>query len=323
MKTGQKIPAMCNKTTCFPLNITFSPCSLNGIEKNLTSTFQAVVLSTSVIITILLSIAVVGNGLVLAAIWKNPSLRTPSYIILAGLAFTDLCTGLVTQPFYIALQLTCLQDSRGSNKSWMLYFGTTICGIYFTYLTLVFILLMSIERWLHMNRRLLLTRRRTCFIVAVVSLLLIPLAAILSNMRYEFASGIILIIVLFFCGLVTSVAYFKVFRIIRHHQNQVHSNESSQNFGQPAIDLAKYKKSVFSILYILGVFYLCYLPFLVVFAAMMFVINMTMLEVASRISTLFLFLASSINPVIYIWRMTPIRTGVNFFVRKILCMESN
>ena len=310
---------MCNKTACFPSNITFSHCSLDGIETNRSSTFQAVALSTSVIIAILLPIAVAGNGLILAAIWKNPSLRTPSYIILAGLAFTDLCTGLVTQPFYIALQITCWQDARGSKHLWML-FATSVCGTYFTYLTLVLILLMSIERWLHMNRRLLLTGRRTCFIVAVVSLLLIPLAATRSNRRYEFASGIISFIVFFSSVLVTSVAYFKVFRIIRHHQEQVHSNESSQNFGQPAIDLAKYKKSVFSILYILGVFYICYLPFLVVFAGMMFEINMSMLEVAFTISTLFLFLASSINPVIYIWRMNPIRTGVKLFLRKIICI---
>ena len=116
---------------------------------------------------------------------------------------------------------------------------------------------------------------------------------------------------------------FKVFRIIRHHQQQVHSNESSQNCGQPAIDLAKYKKSVFSILYILGVFYICYLPSLVVFAGLIVVINVTLLEAALRVSTLFLMLASSINPMIYIWRMSPIRTGVKLFIRKILCMESN
>ena len=261
---------MCNNGICSPSEITFSPCSLNGIETNQSSTFQAVVLSTSVIIAILLPIAVAGNALVLAAIWKNTSLRTPSYTILAWLAFTDLCTGLVTQPFYIALHITCSQDARGSNKSWILYFGSSVCGVYFTYLTLLLILLMSIERWLHMNRRSLLNGRRTCFIVAVVSLLLIPLAAVRSVKEYEFASGIILFLVFFNCALVTSVAYFKVFRIIRHHQEQVHSNESSQNFGQPAIDLAKYKKSVFSILYIVGVFYLCYLPSLIVFAGMVF-----------------------------------------------------
>ena len=42
-----------------------------------------------------------------------------------------------------------------------------------------------------------------------------------------------------FCFLITSFAYFKVYQIIRHHQKRVQEHESSQNFGQPAIDLAK------------------------------------------------------------------------------------
>ena len=315
---------MCNNGTCSPSDITFNPCSLHDIETNRSSTFQAVALSTSVIITILLPVVLVGNALILAAIWKNPSLRTPTYRILAGLAFTDLCTGFVNKPFYIALRITCLQNAKGSNHSWILFLGTTICGTYFTYLTLVLIVLMSIERWLHMNRRSLLSGRRTSFVIAVVSLLLIPPAAIRSDVRYEFASRIILSIVFFSSLLLTSVAYIKVFRIIRHHQQQVQSNESSQNLGQPAIDLAKYKKSVFTILYILGVFYVCYLPTLFVVVGLLFKINMMVIEVAFNISILFVFLASSINPMIYIWRMNVIRTGVKFCVRKIICMaESN
>ena len=43
-----------------------------------------------------------------------------------------------------------------------------------------------------------------------------------------------------------------------------------------------------------------------------------------NISILFVFLASSINPMIYIWRMNVIRTGVKVCVQKIICMaESN
>ena len=46
-----------------------------------------------------------GNALILAAIWRNPSLRTPSYFLLAGLAFTYFCTGLLSQAFYVMYKL--------------------------------------------------------------------------------------------------------------------------------------------------------------------------------------------------------------------------
>ena len=71
----------------------------------------AVTLSTSIIAAALSPTAAIGNALVLAAIWRNPSLRTSSYILIAGLAFTDFFTGLITQPFYVANKLNSLEDS--------------------------------------------------------------------------------------------------------------------------------------------------------------------------------------------------------------------
>ena len=59
---------------------------------------------------------------------------------------------------------------------------------------------------------------------------------------------------IFLCYLITFVSYFKVYRIIRQHQQQVQGNQSSQNFGRPAINLAKYKRSVKSILCIFCLF---------------------------------------------------------------------
>ena len=65
-----------------------------------------------------------------------------------------------------------------------------------------------------------------------------------------------------FCIIATSIAYFKVFRVIRHHQQLVNANESEQNFGQSVIGLAKYKTSVLTISYVLRIFCFGYLVFL-------------------------------------------------------------
>ena len=52
------------------------------------------------------------------------------------------------------------------------------------------------------------------------------------------------------CYLTTSLAYLKVYRIIRHHQQQVEANEASQSYGQQAINLANYEISVTTMLFI-------------------------------------------------------------------------
>ena len=314
---------MCNNSTCFSPDSYLIVCSLDGIARNRSSGLQAVALSTSVIMAIFSPAAMAGNFLVLAAIWRNASLRTPSYIILCGLAFTDLCTGLVTQPLHIAFQMICWREIKERNhlstSSLLIYVQaiTAGCGSYFSSLTMILITLMSIERWVHMTRRSLLTVRRSCLLVVLASILLIPVAVLNFN-GYYFATSAIYLVLLAFSLTATSSSYFKVFRIIRSHQQQVQANGSCHNFGQPAIDLAKYKKSVSSILYILGVFYVSYVPCLVI-TGLYFAFNNlnNELQIVLMVSLMLLYLSSSLNPIIYIWRMTDIRNGVKTLLEEI------
>jgi len=75
-------------------------------------------------------------------------------------------------------------------------------------------------------------------------------ALFVLEILYYFGGGL--------CIIVTALAYFKVFQIIRHHYNQVQANSN-------AIDMQKFKKSVFTILYILAIFVLSYVPFVCCF----------------------------------------------------------
>lgn len=176
-----------------------------------------------------------------------------------------------------------------------------------------------------MTRRSWLTVRRSYVMMTCTMFLLMPLVAflfldLLKN-THRFVSNAILFVTLLFCLTISSTAYFKVVRIIRCHQRQIQAHEPRQSIGQSAIDLVKYKKSVFTIVYILGVFYLSYLPF-VVFVGLSFHFNHSDLEMAFIISLMFLFLSSAINPLICLWRMNDIRNGVKQFLRKLLCKET-
>ena len=73
----------------------------------------AMTLSAAIFVALLSPVALAGNVLVLAAIWRNPSLRTPSYLLLPGLAFTDFSTGLITQPVYVAAKLVRMKTLEG------------------------------------------------------------------------------------------------------------------------------------------------------------------------------------------------------------------
>ncbi|XP_078344174.1 uncharacterized protein LOC144629832 [Oculina patagonica] len=313
-------------TDCFAMyhNVTNSSTKPPLIRN---SAFYASTLSSSVLYAIFSPVTVIGNALVCAAIWRNPSLRTPSYILLAGLAFTDFCTGLIVLPSFVANGLIYLTDHRknsaGKNSRPTASFITTAIGnsfsSYFFLVTILVMTLMSIERWLHMSRRSLVTVRRACYAVAVLLLIPIPLVVFYVKDVTSFLVRVAIISTVLFCLTLTSVAYFKVFRIIRRHQQQIHANELPQNFAQPAINFQKYKKSVFTILYILAVFYISYLPTVVsiVLVLVLSLNEFTYLLVTA--STILVYLSPFLNPLLYLWRMNDIRTEVSNLVKKRFC----
>ena len=238
---------------------------------------------------------------------------------MSGLAISDLCTGLIAQPFVVAVTFIYLMQPKevcDNPKVHLALLGIANgSATYLITITVVFITVISIERWLHMHCRSLVTAQRGYFTVATVLILPIPLvvARLFGHVKPEtFRSGVYatIFILMLFCFLTTSFAYFKFYQVLRHHQKGVQEHETSQNFGQPAINLAKYKKSVVSILYILLLFSFCFLPFVVSTGILVFLGESPELGVAFGVSMVLLFLSSALNPGLYLWRMNDIRNAV-------------
>lgn len=314
---------MSSNTTYLLCKVSLNMSGTKVDSKGPSSAMFAVFMSIIVAIALLSPVAVVGNGLVLAAIWRNPALRTPSYILLAGLALTDFCTGLITQPLYIANELTnLLEPSKDYSMTLAIGF---LCFEYFGNLSILTVTVMSIERWLHMARQSLVNVHRARDILAVLLLLPIPLAVHRFNSGFSFSykNYVANFSVFLVCFTVTSTAYFKVFRIIRRHQQQIHPNELTQNFATPAINLEKYKKSVFSILYIIIIFYFSYFPFLIHLGLVVFYLrNNGLIKLSFNMIAVFIFSSSSLNPLLYLWRMKDIRSEVVQLVRRIFCEDN-
>ena len=223
---------MNNTTWPVPTNISiFSTLSTGTSTKESNSIFVA----SHVIIVVFAPVAVVGNAVVLMAIWKNSFQRTTFHILLSVLAFTDLLTGVASPLMSIPY---LLNHEFGDNSM-----SGILISTYLVCLTILVITLMSVERWLHMTHRSLLTSSRG-YLTAVISLLVpIPLVTLQAlnfiTGKTELETNATLGAYAVSCYFATSVAYFKVFRIIRQHQQQIHGSQSRQNFGQQAIDLAK------------------------------------------------------------------------------------
>ena len=118
------------------------------------------------------------------------------------------------------------------------------------------------------------------------------------------------------CILVIAVSYYKVFGIIRHHQKGVQANQNS-------IDISKYRKSIFTILYIFSLFVISYLPYLG--NALTFYVLQEFGDTFvtfTRLTTTIVYSSSLLNPLLYCWRMKEIKMGVKNLMRKLFCKQA-
>ena len=291
-------------------------CFLKFLNVSGSSEFYGAIVGASVLSAVLAPMAVAGNGLILAAIWRSPSLRTPSYVLLAGLAVTDFCTGILTQPLAVVNMIAAI---RGKIKMHCITVFATECpGLYFSSLTVVTITMIAVERWLHMRRRSLLTVRRVVIIYSVSAFLLILLVACRVYTYYYPNLALNVIVAIYylaglFCIALTAFAYFEVFQIIRHHQNQVRANEN-------AIDMEKYKKSIFTILYIVAIAIVSYTPYICCILAIHLVSDYGMsVRVTAHVCAVVALSSSSFNPLLYICRIKEIRDSVQNIISTLVC----
>lgn len=286
-----------------------------------------VTMTTSIIIAVLTPVTVTSNLLVILAIWRNDSLRSPSYFLLAILSVEYFASGLLFQPWYAAIAIVrVLKPSSLIKAPPFVLHSHLIIGTYATLTSILTVTLIAIERWLYMSRRLSMNSSR--FWKLLVALLFLPILLTVYhtlnvlNGTYCQLTNTVVPCFLVFCFLTTTFAYLQVYRIIRRHQQQVQPNERSQsNTRRPFINMTKYKKSVYTILLILALFYLSHVPFILCIALQSLWRKSLQLVAAFRVSAIFFFLSFSLNPCLYCWRIREIRNGAKQLVYKVICKD--
>lgn len=127
--------------------------------------------------------------------------------------------------------------------------------------------------------------------------------------------GIIIAVV---CIIAIPFSYYQIFKILRRHKKQIQNqnNVATRMHGFSETDISKYRKSVFVILYVLVAVALSYLPSGISFVVQL-LFEMETNEFVSSFAGMLVILNSSINPLVYCWRITEIR---RFVISKLRCM---
>ena len=285
-------------------------------------------------LNIFLSIfSTLGNVLILVALRNVSSIHPPTKLLFRCLAITDLCVGLLCQPLYVYVDYITIY----------LDIGNFIGELYYVYLFIIYVLVavsiltlaaISVDRLLAlllgMRYRHVVTLCRVrvliacVWFIAVLNACLYFVARILFHGKLKLASWWTSRAFGIFSIIVSTFSYTKIFFALRHQQAEVHNHvqpeQSSGRVGS-VLNVARYKKTVYSVSWIQFAMFACYGPFIVMSFFWYFgtVGYSTEVGVAVRVSTCLFFLNSSLNPVLYCWRIKDVRQEVKNTIRKCLC----
>lgn len=267
------------------------------------------------------------NAFIVYAIWTTNALHSPPNTLLCCLAITDCLTGLIVAPMSLVnkvgeifrvFKVYCV---GGIISSLMVYTTASV-----SFLTLA---LIAVERYLalylHLRYMSIVTSGR---MIKTVVFFWFYMAS-LSALRFVDTNESILRPVVMFNLVafltVTLFCYFKIYSNVQRHRAKIraeshsvqHCEESIEVNGcknsrisrQNSAELARYRRSTLTMVYIVGCFLLCYSPTL---AYQLVLLVWTKLDdTKTRIAYKYCFsvvlLKSSLDPLLYCWRITDIR----------------
>ena len=115
------------------------------------------------------------------------------------------------------------------------------------------------------------------------------------------------------CLAFVTIVYCKIYSTVRRHRNQIQSLQVQQDEGQNremTTNFARLVKLAVGTFYVYLVFLLCYLPFICHKIAVIISGQSTTTWNILQYSWTMAFLNSSLNPLIYCWRMRHVRHAV-------------
>ena len=284
-------------------------------------------LTFCVLLLICSLVATLGNLLVIRALWKASSISATIKKMFLSLAFSDLAVGLFAQLMVGVIIAVMLRMAANGDYNFDFLCPTIITACYFVKFLLACASFLNmtgiaVDRLLviclHLRYQELVTSKRV--IIALACLWITSGVAATVYISVPNHSDMVVAVIELIGILVTTVAYIRIYKVVRYHQNQIHNQHHLAN--PQAMELLRERKCAFDALFMYVVFLVCYLP---CFCTVMFLITGSMklsFLVAEQVSLFLIFLNSSLNPLVYCWRYREIRGILKGTLKKIFRMKN-
>ena len=278
------------------------------------------------VVNILLAItASLGNAVILVALQRETSLQPPSRLMFQGLNLTDLGVGVLAQPLFI-IQFVSATYDRFQLCSTVLGINDVV-GSCLSGVSLLTLAAISVERLIALSLGLkyrqvseVITLNRTRVVVTSIWILNISVNSLRRFWKY-FIFSRLTSAVIYSSLVISAVCYLKIYLKLRQHKNamqdimqQGHRNQGDMN--QP-MNITRFKKTVSAALCVQLTMVACYLPYGIVVGM---VRCSPSLNLAVRLATTLVFLNSSLNPILYCWKIHGVRQQTMNILRSLSCV---
>ena len=273
---------------------------------------------TSVLNSFLSVTAFLGNALILVAFRKESSLHPPSKHLLRSLTTTDLCVGLIVEPLYVTLLVTVVNEDW--NVCHYVAVAVSIATYFFCSVSLFTLTALSVDRLLALLLGLRYKQVVTLKRVYLITITFCVVSTACATVTLFWNSPIILwlvMIVVLLCLVISTFCYTKIFFTIRHHQHQVQGHVQQPNQTSHP-NIARYRKAVFTTLWLQFTLVACYLPHFILVTLLIRAEPSSSVSLTWSCTATLVFLNSSINPILYCLKMDEVRQAVKDTIRQAL-----
>ena len=262
--------------------------------------------------------AIMLNIVTIHAIRKTSSLPKTLKTLLLSLAVSDVGVGLLGQPFYTSLLVKLLQKHSPDCNSYMIF---KIIRSVFGVASFFGVVAVSVDRFLaihlHLRYQELVTHKRVVAVVSSIWVLSVFLPLAMSWISLPNISTVVFSSCVGVLGLlVTTVVYIRIYVAVQRHKNQIQTQQVQE--GAESGEMANFAsliKSAVGVFYVYLVFLICYLPFVISLVAYAVNGSSLFLKRFSLLSCTLMNLNSTLNPVIYCWKMRHIRHAIMDILR--------
>ena len=267
--------------------------------------------------------AIMLNIVTIHALRKTSSLPKPLKSLLLSLAFSDLGVGLLVQPLYIAVLVMEMEQDTNNSTYKVVKIPYVIQAYVFCYASFFGVVALSADRFfaihLHLRYQELVTHKRV--VAVVISKWVISVFFSLNqfflwipeNVRYIIFTTVVVV-----CYITTGFLCCKIYAAVRRHIIQIQALQVQQVTPNGEITNAvRLRKTAVATFYVYLVFSACFLPYICFNVASKACCQSTLLWHLRHYALTLVFLNSSLNPLIYCWKMRHIRHAAMDILRNI------